>query len=257
MTTNQFSVIDSIKQGWANVYGAKATMWALFILIVIAELIRSLMGHASEHMGTLTVIPILFIWIFIIILQSLLTWAVMYFGILRARNLPIRASMASYVWDFRFFWNMVGLYILEFLILSIPLFMMSFPAMYLASSHTATDLSTVEAVAAAATTGPSLLTSIICGLIIIVGFILTIFLSMRLYVAKLVAIDEKTGPYTAIQKSFAATKSHVWQLVGLTILNMLILLVSIIPLGIGLIWSMPYLFVNYGIVYTTLTSKKQ
>ena len=88
------------------------------------------------------------------------------------------------------------------------------------------------------------------------AIILTFYLAMRLYLAKGIVLDQQVGPWAAIKKSFRATKYNVWRLIGLTLLNAIILLVSVIPLGIGLIWSLPYLFINYGMVYRRLVIEK-
>jgi uncharacterized membrane protein len=75
---------------------------------------------------------------------------------------------------------------------------------------------------------------------------------MRLYLALPITIAEKVWPWTAISESFASTKGHVWQLILLLALNIGIFIVSCIPLGLGLIWALPYGLINLGMVYRML-----
>jgi uncharacterized membrane protein len=85
-----------------------------------------------------------------------------------------------------------------------------------------------------------------------IGGIIAFYLAMRLVVAKAIVINEKKNPIHAIKISFAATKYHVWNIIGFVILQTLALVLSIIPLGMGLIWSIPFCSVAYGLLYRKL-----
>ena len=97
------------------------------------------------------------------------------------------------------------------------------------------------------------ITSVIC---YILGIGSAVYLMLRLYVATPLVIMQKANPWAAIKHSFSATKHHVLALFVLIIANILIFMISLIPLGIGLIWSLPYLLISYGVIYERLVSSQ-
>jgi len=56
----------------------------------------------------------------------------------------------------------------------------------------------------------------------------------------------------AFKMSISAIKPHFIKIFALIIATILILFVSTIPFGIGLIWSLPWAAVIYGILYREL-----
>lgn len=238
MTQTNFDVVQSVKLAWEKVKGSKKTFWAGLVLIIIIRLVLEGLDRASDHIeqpGLIAFIIGILAFIFIII-QSFLYWGLIYIGARRADDLPI--SVADYKYPFSFFLllKMIGLYIVSFLIFLIPMLLIIAPA-FLLYYHQNQQLNWLFYIA------------------IVIGVIALIFLSIRLYLAKIILIYQNTNPLAAIAQSFRITKNNVWKLIWLGIINTVILLISIIPLGIGLIWSIPYILINYGVVYKKLTQQ--
>ena len=74
-----------------------------------------------------------------------------------------------------------------------------------------------------------------------------------IYLSSVIVIAEKANPWAAIKLSFEATRSHFWALLGLIFINVVIIFAAIATV-IGLIWAIPYVFINYGIIYNKLIS---
>src|SRR3990167_1138090 len=83
----------------------------------------------------------------------------------------------------------------------------------------------------------------------IILFLLSCYLVIRTFFVPAFILDKNATPLESIQLSFQATRSNVLELIALLFLLTLILFISILPFGIGLIWTIPLLSINYGIVY--------
>ena len=155
-------------------------------------------------------------------------------GVQRALNLPITQSMIRYAFNLEIIGKMVGLYIVQGL-LFIPVVILCI--------------------------WPFLLNGNVSDILIITSYViaalLAVYILMRLYLTVILVVAEKMGPITAIKVSFQLTKAHVAQLLLLSIINLLILGISSIPFGIGLIWSIPYIFINGGEIYKKLALSKK
>jgi len=77
------------------------------------------------------------------------------------------------------------------------------------------------------------------GIYLIVGYMLTIPL----------IVDRGMGPWQAMEASRQAIHKHWFKVFGLYFVMVLIYLVSLIPLGLGLIWSLPMFFMVSAILY--------
>jgi len=103
------------------------------------------------------------------------------------------------------------------------------------------------------------LTSIISGVIIIIGLVLFvipgIIFALRLHFAKYLVIDKEMGPVDAIQKSWNITKGITWNLFLLTLLLILINILGFIALLVGLFITIPLTIVTNAFVYRKLLSQ--
>ncbi len=80
------------------------------------------------------------------------------------------------------------------------------------------------------------------GIYLMVGYFLTIPL----------IIEQKMSPWQAMEASRKAIHNVWWKICGLYFVVGLIIVVSAIPAGIGLIWTLPMSVVLVGVVYTYL-----
>ncbi len=103
---------------------------------------------------------------------------------------------------------------------------------------------------------PLALTWLLMTVLVTLGFLFLIIPGIYLAVATFLALqlvaDRKFGPWQAIKTSIKAT-THNWFAIFLLLLALfLITAVSCVPLGIGLIWTLPLCFVAKGILYRNI-----
>uniref|UniRef100_UPI00405664D6 zinc-ribbon domain-containing protein n=1 Tax=Candidatus Electrothrix sp. TaxID=2170559 RepID=UPI00405664D6 len=100
---------------------------------------------------------------------------------------------------------------------------------------------------------PLLIAMILQTIIIMIGFLLLIIPGIYLSVAYGLTIplimDKELGPWEAMEASRKAIHHSWFQIFGLYFVMGLIFMVSAIPLGIGLIWTIPMGTIVLGIVY--------
>ncbi len=254
MTTNiaSLQVFDSIKAAWEKVGGVKATFWAgllcvfvVYVGLILVQMLTESLGGGFA-LGAISGIAKIALQIVLLLLFVGLT----YLGVLHTRGVPIQFNMLGYVFNGATALRLVGVYLLK-MIFFVPLIVLMFLPMIIAfvmalgASAEATEPSL--AVAGAFSAG-----SVI---VAIVGGVILLYLMIRMLYAELAVVAQQMGPWTAIKYSFKMTKGNFWKLFGLLIMNMLIYIVSIMTLGILLIWTFPYFFINFGLVYDTLSKQ--
>jgi uncharacterized membrane protein len=79
-----------------------------------------------------------------------------------------------------------------------------------------------------------------------------IYLAIAYSLAIQLVVEKNLGIWEALETSRKSITHHWFSLFGLYIVLVLIVIVSIIPLGIGLIWTLPFLYLVVGIVYRTI-----
>jgi uncharacterized membrane protein len=93
-------------------------------------------------------------------------------------------------------------------------------------------------------------------LLIYLGMLLLVIPGIYLAVAYMLAIplvvERGLSPWQALETSRKALSQHWFKAFGLFLLLGLITLVSIIPLGIGLVWSIPLFVIAMGVLYRTI-----
>jgi hypothetical protein len=94
-------------------------------------------------------------------------------------------------------------------------------------------------------------------LMTILGLILLIIPGIYLSIAYVftlpLIVDKKMGVWEAMEHSRKSVTKHWFKVFGLTFLLSLIMLISAIPLGAGLVWTLPLMFVTlYGLLYPVM-----
>jgi len=228
MSRTELPVWDTLNAGWAKTPGSKGTFWAAIgILAAIMFGIGVLEGMTSKWWGISGLFQIIGN-----ILGYFMQLGLIYIGITRAKDLPINYKMMFFTFDLQLALRLIGLYILQTLIFLIPV--------------------AVGAAGAFLYMMGNMLATLIGVLLIIASIVVTVLLAVRLSLSMAYVLDAADAPVAAIKKSLAATDGNFWALVGIYILQILIVIVSIIPLGIGLIWSIPFSLITYGLIYKTL-----
>lgn len=239
----QFSITEIIKLAWHDIKGTKRTFWAVTALltvivcslILIEQTITLLVPY--QWLSTTLVLTVRAISTIVSILLGL---ALVYLGLQRTSHLTIKLGMINDVFDFTLVMKMIGLHILEFIILApfaMLLYLPGFSTFFMTYFPTLALNPFYE-------TGR--------WIIAMVSLIILIHLAIRLCLSRAIIIAEQITPWAAIRTSFMATKTHVWKLLSLFVINFLVLILSTIPFGIGLLWSIPFCFINYALVYNKL-----
>jgi uncharacterized membrane protein len=100
---------------------------------------------------------------------------------------------------------------------------------------------------------PLLLTALLMYVMLIIGFLLLIlpgiYLSIAYYLAMPLVVEKNLGPWQALEASRKAITKRWFAVFGFMLLFVLINIVAVIPLGIGLIWTLPMSLIAYGILY--------
>lgn len=100
---------------------------------------------------------------------------------------------------------------------------------------------------------PLLITGVLMTVLIAVGYLLLIVPGIYLSIAYLLAIplvaERGLSPRQALETSRKAIHQHWFKVFGLCLTLGLITLLGIVPLGIGLIWTMPLLTLSFGVLY--------
>ena len=103
---------------------------------------------------------------------------------------------------------------------------------------------------------PLIGTMLLMYLLIAIGFFLLIlpgiYLSVAYFMAIPLVVEKNLGPWQALEASRKAITHHWFKLFGLYFVFGLIFLLSMIPLLIGMIWTIPISMLMMGIVYCTI-----
>lgn len=103
---------------------------------------------------------------------------------------------------------------------------------------------------------PLLIAAVLMMVLIYLGMILLLIPGIYLAVAYMLAIplivERGLSPWQAMEASRKAITQHWFKVFGLFLLLGLIVMVSAIPLGIGLIWTIPLFVMVMGVLYRTI-----
>ncbi len=221
---------ETLGMAWDKVKGTKGSFWAAILVTFVIVLGLGFFDGVIKVVAP-KIEP--FITIIVQVIGFLLQMGVMYLGIRRAQELPITYRMMFRTFEGSIAIRAIAVYILQMIILIIPVALMIFAAVYVGNSG-----------------GPWGAVAVLLGLI---GFVLTVFLCVRMMLSMAFVLDKGTNPWPAITQSFASTKNNFWRLIAIFIAQAIIIIISAIPLGIGLIWTLPFAYILYGLVYKNLT----
>jgi len=93
-------------------------------------------------------------------------------------------------------------------------------------------------------------------ILISIGFVLLvipgIYLSVGYALTLPLILEKGMGPWEALETSRKAIHKRWWTVFGLYLVMILLSAVAVIPLGLGLIWTVPMFFVLIGVLYVHL-----
>lgn len=228
----QLPINDTLKTAWQLTNGAKGTIWAalgvLFLCWIGIYLLETI----------LVIFPPALLFIIAMIAQMLLflmQTGLFYLGIHRAFSLPIRYSVIFDTLNAGIAWKIIGLFLLQMIILFLPVVLMVAIFYLLTTLHLFTPMSST--------------------IVYALGVIFSIYLFVKIFLGTAYVLDKKVNPWQAIKLSFVATKGNILPLIVIYLMQMIIFIISAIPLGIGLIWTIPFMIILYGVIYRRLTTR--
>lgn len=220
-------VWDTINSAWTKVSGSKSTFWgAIGIVAAIMFGIGILEGMTEKWWAIAGLLQIIGN-----VVGYFLQLGLVYIGITRAKDIPINYQMVFNTFDLQLALRVIGLYILQTLLFIIPVAVGGAGVFIYAMGGIMGALGAI---------------------LVVVSIIGSIVLAIRLSLAIAFVLDAASAPLEAIKKSLSATDNNFWSLLGIYLLQFIILIVSMIPAGIGLIWSLPLVLICYGLIYKQL-----
>lgn len=103
---------------------------------------------------------------------------------------------------------------------------------------------------------PLFITGLVMTLLVYLGMLILVLPGIYLSVAYLLAIplvvERKLSPWQALEASRKAITQHWFKVFGLFLVLGVIMIVSAIPLGIGLVWSLPLAIISVGVLYRNI-----
>lgn len=231
-----FSIGEVIKDAWHRLKGFKATFWGaigFFVLSYLAVVLAAfginfvllLLGMSVE-----TVKSIDSLLYFLVMLP--LTVGLLMLGVRYIANLPVRSKQVFRY--FRKFWAILGVYIAMTLI-------------YAVVAVLAVALYAIAAAPAVAT-----IVKVICGIAGVLVSVFLIYLILGYIFSMLLKVEKDLSIWQSLQVSRKAVTQH-WFKIFFTILVMqIITVISAIPLGIGLIWTIPMGYLVLSTLYKIL-----
>jgi len=104
--------------------------------------------------------------------------------------------------------------------------------------------------------GQIFVASLLMSVLIVLGFVLFIlpgiYLTIGYSLTLPLIIDKGLGPWAAMETSRRMIHQKWWQVFGLYVVMYVIYFVSCIPLGLGMIWTIPMFFSLTGVLYHVL-----
>lgn len=222
-------VKKTIDIAWLKVSGTKRSFWAAIVIFIGIMIVFGFIDVILK----MFLPPIQPFFSFITqIVSFLLQMGIVYIGIERASELPISYRLIFYPFEGRVAIRIILLLLLQTVILMIPLAVMIIPIVNLQQGNDAMFIPVI--------------------IISVVSISVIIYLGIRMMFAVAYVLDEVVNPWKAIKLSFGITKNNFWRLSIILGLQSLIVFISVLPVGLGLIWTLPLAYILYGEMYKNL-----
>jgi len=226
----ELPVWETITGSWEKTSGVKGSFWAGLAILFGVMFVVGFMQSLTEQIAILSFLFAITGNIFGYFCQL----GLVYMGINRAKEKPVDYTMMFYPFNLKIALMLIGLYVLQVLIFLIPVALGAAGGFLLGSGS---------------------IIGMIAGVLLCIAAVISILIiGVRLSLSMAFVLDAGASPVAALKSSFHATQGNFWNLVGIFLLQIIIIAVSVIPLGIGLIWTLPFGFICYGLIYQRLRS---
>lgn len=230
-----FPVWELIAVAWQKVKGSKGIFLGSAIIAALILSLGNVLAHQSRHLSHGLTHTMNFA---MQIIGFLFQMSLMYMGIRRAKNAEIQLNQLFHTFNVHLFLRIIVAYLLQIL-LFLPSAILMLIGFILQSKAWDNAHSILSALGI---------------FLIVAALILFIFTAVRLSLVFSYILDTELKPTTAIKYSFRATYGNVFKLIGAALLAIFINILGAIPLGIGLIWTMPFMLIFNGVVYAHLSN---
>lgn len=217
-------VFETIRLGFEKIKGTKGAIWGAFLTIFLIGLGIQIIAQLISHFSILLSLIVSNTGQLI---NFLLTTGIVYIGMQRALDLPISYEQIFRIWELKRALNIIGLYLLKAIIFAAFIIPIIFIVPFMVVFH-------------------------LMALLLVPIIAILIYLAIRMAFAIAFVLDKDVNPWRAIVLSFQATRGNVWRLIGFMVTLFFLFLISMIPLGVGLIWTVPMMFICYGLAYKAL-----
>lgn len=231
---------ETLRAAWAKTSGSKTTVWKGILVSALISMLLALTLSATKSIPALNV-PINLI---AVVIQNLLQAGLLYMGLRWVYGLPIALQHLFKGFEKQTALHLIGLYLLQILVM-LPFILCLIVGGGLAALSDKAPYQHINSLPVLAIT---------LNVFAIIGII---WLTLRLFLAVGFILDQQSSPWLAIKQSFWATEGNTLRLAAIILAMIAIILVSAIPLGIGLIWTLPFSIVLFGILYQNLKAATQ
>jgi hypothetical protein len=229
---------DTVSSAWDKVKGSKKTFWAA---IGITVLIGFAIGFISGLLSNYSDIAAGIVNFIGQVVTTLLQMGLLYLGILRGRDAPINFKMMFRAFETPIILRIIGVYIIQFLIFLPVSIIFVFLPIIVYGGEIGNVLSS----------GLTLSNFLLIAWFVI-GALVAIFITLRLMLSMGFVVDQGVNSWSAVKKSFKATRCNELRLLGILVFQIVMIILGVIPLLIGLIWTLPFVLIIYGVTYRKL-----
>ncbi len=226
---------ETLRAAWAKTSGSKTVILTGIVVSTLISLAFAMLLSLTNTIPAINV-PLNLI---AAIIQYLLEAGLLYMGMRWVYQTPITLQNLFKGFEKQTALRLIGLYLLQVLILLpfILCFVIGGGLAALSKQPAYQQMTFLVPVA------------IIINILALIGII---WIALRMLLAPAYVLDQQSHPWLAIKQSFCATKGNTLRLGAILLAVVIIIIISAIPLGIGLIWTLPFSLVTYGILYQYL-----
>lgn len=241
-SNTSLSINEVFREAWQAVHGFKGTFWLAILIFAIITIIFGVIETLFSQDNTITTntlhttpVNLLIVSVLISIASNIINYllsnGLFYISLRRTANLPIMARMIFITFQSPYILKILAVMLIKYLIV------FAYTIILILCTTMIPD------------TGHWHIALISC---YIVFSALLFYIFVRLILTELIILDRKQSALSAISLSFRSTRGFFWSIFFIVILQILVLIISIIPLGIGLIWSLPLIYLIFPVIYKRL-----
>lgn len=241
-SNTSLSINEVFSEAWQAVQGFKGTFWLATLIFGVITVFIGIIESFFNQDSTITIdtlhntpVNILIISALVSIASTIINYllsnGLFYISLRRTANLPMTAKMIFITFQSPYILKILAVMLIKYCIAFVYTIILLF------CTYMIPD------------TGHWHLALISC---YIIFSVLLFYIFVRLILTELIILDKKQSALSAISLSFESTHGFVLRIFIIVILQLPILILSIIPLGIGLIWSLPLIYLIFPVIYKRL-----